>query len=50
MSSVKYKNIIEDTLFGGTVHTFQKDNNNPIELATNAAIDSLIHNGVSLIT
>lgn len=46
----KYKTIIEDTLFGGQVHTFAKDNNNPIELATNAEIDSLIQNGVSLIT
>ncbi len=46
----KYKGIIQDTLYGGHVITFQKDNNNPIELASNAAIDSLITNGVSLIT
>ncbi|HYV95785.1 MAG TPA: C25 family cysteine peptidase [Chitinophagales bacterium] len=42
--------IIEDTLFGGNVTSFFKDNNNPIELATNAQIDSLLKNGVSLIT
>lgn len=45
-----YKNIIEDTLFGGTVYTYQKTTTAPIEQTQSSVIASYINNGVSLMT
>ena len=46
----QYKNIIEDTLYGGNVIPFNKLNADPIFYSESAYVDSLINNGVSLIT
>jgi hypothetical protein len=45
-----YKNTIEDTLFGGTVYTYQKTSSAPIEQTQSAIIADYINNGVSLMT
>lgn len=45
-----YKKIIEDTLFGGTVYTYQKKTSTPIEQTMSALIADYINNGVSLMT
>ena len=45
-----YENIIEDTLFGGTVYTYQKTTSAPIEQSQSAIITDYINNGVSLMT
>ncbi|MCD6065362.1 MAG: hypothetical protein K0S33_188 [Bacteroidetes bacterium] len=41
---------IEDTLYGGNVHTFKKTSTAPIAINTNDSIKQLIESGVSLIT
>ena len=45
-----YKETIEDTLFGGTVYTYQKTSSTPIEQTQSALIADYINNGVSLMT
>lgn len=45
-----YENTIEDTLFGGTVYTYQKTSSTPIEQTQSALISDYINNGVSLMT
>ncbi|MEX1187897.1 MAG: C25 family cysteine peptidase [Bacteroidia bacterium] len=45
-----YENTIEDTLFGGTVYTYQKTSSAPIEQTQSAIISDYINNGVSLMT
>ena len=45
-----YENTIEDTLFGGTVYTYQKTTSAPIEQSQSAIITNYINNGVSLMT
>lgn len=45
-----YKKVIEDTLFGGTVYTYQKTTTAPIEQTQSSVIASYINNGVSLMT
>ena len=45
-----YENTIEDTLFGGTVYTYQKTTSAPIEQTQSALISDYINNGVSLMT
>lgn len=45
-----YENTIEDTLFGGTVYTYQKTSSAPIEQTQSAIITDYINNGVSLMT
>jgi flagellar hook assembly protein FlgD len=45
-----YENTIEDTLFGGTVYTYQKTTSAPIEQTQSAIISNYINNGVSLMT
>jgi len=45
-----YENTIEDTLFGGTVYTYQKTTSAPIEQTQSAIISDYINNGVSLMT
>jgi hypothetical protein len=44
------KTTIEDTLYGGNVHTFRKTSTAPIAINTNDSIKQLIESGVSLIT
>lgn len=46
----RYKSLIEDTLFGGTVYTYLKTSSAPIEETQSALIASYINNGVSLMT
>jgi hypothetical protein len=45
-----YKNAIEGPSYGATVTTILKTSSEPIQIATSALIDSLINNGISLIT
>lgn len=45
-----YKNIIEAPRFGGRVSSLFKNSTDPIQIAQNLFIDSLINTGVSLIT
>lgn len=45
-----YKNIIEDTLFGGDVTTFTKTTTAPIHITLSDSIKSLIGNGVAMMT
>lgn len=45
-----YKNIIEDTLFGGYVRTFLKTSSDPIQINTADSLRDLINNGVSMMT
>ncbi|MCF8276288.1 MAG: hypothetical protein K9J17_06080 [Flavobacteriales bacterium] len=44
-----YKYIIEDTLFGGSVQTFQKTSSQPFQITQVDSITQLINNGVQLI-
>lgn len=45
-----YKNAIEGPSYGGTVTSIFKTSSEPIQIATSTLIDSLINNGISLIT
>lgn len=45
-----YKTIIEDTLYGGNVHSFFKTSTDPIQIAESKILDSLITSGISLMT
>ena len=45
-----YKQIIEDTLFGGKVSTFCKTSTNPVEQLTNERIQDLFAEGISILT
>lgn len=45
-----YASIITDTCFGGIVHPFYKDNNEPISINLSSEITELIDGGVSLMT
>jgi hypothetical protein len=44
-----YKAIIEDTLYGGSVQTFQKTSSEPFQITQVDSITQLINNGVQLI-
>lgn len=44
------KSTIEDTLYGGYVESFFKTSTNPIQVAQSSYLDSLINNGVSMLT
>lgn len=44
-----YKHIIEDTLFGGNVQTFQKTSSQPFQITQVDSITNLINDGVQLI-
>ncbi len=46
----KYKDIIEDTLFGGFVRTFLKTSSAPIQFNLSDSLKDIINNGVSLMT
>ncbi len=43
-----YEEIIEDTLYGGYVHTFLKNSSAPIQITTSDSVRDLIDNGVSM--
>lgn len=43
-----YRTIIEDTLFGGRVHTFLKNSSAAVSTTNSDSIDNLINNGVSV--
>jgi hypothetical protein len=45
-----YKVIVEDTLFGGTVSTFLKSSNAPIQINQSEYLQSLIDSGCSMMT
>ncbi len=45
-----YKNIIEDTLFGGYVRTFLKTSSDPIQSNQSDSLKAIINNGVTLMT
>ncbi len=45
-----YESIIEDTSFGGRVHTFLKESSDPIQISISDSVTDLIENGVSLMT
>jgi hypothetical protein len=45
-----YKTIIENPSYGGKVHSFFKDNSQPIQLTISDSVRQLINNGVSLMT
>jgi len=45
-----YKQIIEDTLFGGFVRTFLKTSTDPIQINQSDSLKTIINNGVSLMT
>ncbi|MBI4929964.1 MAG: hypothetical protein HY841_04315 [Bacteroidetes bacterium] len=45
-----YETTLEDTSFGGYVHTFKKNSSLPTQTAPTDSIRGLINNGVSLIT
>ena len=42
--------IIEDSLFGGNVHTFLKNSSDPLQINLSDSVESLINTGVSLMT
>ncbi|MGB3073692.1 MAG: C25 family cysteine peptidase, partial [Chitinophagales bacterium] len=46
----KYKSIASDTMYGGNIYSFFKTSTDPIEYIVSTYLDSLISNGVSLIT
>ncbi len=46
----KYKNIIQDTLFGGSVTSFFKTSTAPIQVNQSDSLKDIINNGVSLMT
>lgn len=47
---LSYKSLIQDTLYGANVYQFNKVSTDPIYYSMDSYIDSLINNGVSLIT
>lgn len=46
----QYKAIIEDTLFGGFVQTFEKTTTEPIQINQSDSLKNIINNGVTLMT
>ncbi|MCD6366906.1 MAG: hypothetical protein J7L46_05130, partial [Bacteroidales bacterium] len=45
-----YEQTIEDTLFGGFVHTFLKNSSQPMQITQSDSISNLINNGISIMT
>jgi len=45
-----YEQTIEDTLFGGFVHTFLKNSSQPMQITQSDSIANIINNGTSLMT
>ena len=46
----QFESIIEDSLFGGKVHTFLKNSSDPLQINLSDSVSGLINNGVSLMT
>lgn len=46
----KYKNIISDTMYGGNVITFSKDNADAVQNVSNEYLENLFKEGLSVIT
>lgn len=46
----EYEAVIEDTLFGGNVHTFLKNSSDPLQINLSDSVTRLINNGVSIMT
>lgn len=46
----EFEQIIENSIYGGNVHTFLKNSSDPIQVALSETFDTLIANGVSMIT
>ncbi len=46
----QYKNIIEDTLYGGNVETFAKSSNSAVQLIAGQRVEQLFNEGISLIS
>ncbi|MBL56521.1 MAG: hypothetical protein CMP61_04975 [Flavobacteriales bacterium] len=47
---MEYEELIEDSFFGGYVHTFLKNSSDPLQLNLSDSVKSLINQGVSLMT
>lgn len=47
---LQYENIVEDTSFGGEVHTFLKNSSAPIQINLSDSVRNLIDGGVSIMT
>lgn len=45
-----YEGIIEDTMFGGNVHTFLKNSSDPLTINLSDSVTNLINEGVSIMT
>ena len=45
-----FESLIEDSLFGANVHTFLKNSSDPMQMSLTDSVESLINNGVSLMT
>lgn len=46
----EYKEIVEDSLFGGKVHTFLKNSSDPLQINLSDSVTRLINKGVSFMT
>ncbi|MBL4576817.1 MAG: hypothetical protein JKX74_00005, partial [Flavobacteriales bacterium] len=44
-----YENIMEDTLFGGKIHQYNKNSSALIQITTSDSIENLINNGVTIL-
>ena len=44
-----YKDIIEDTFYGGNVETFSKSSNSAVQLIAGQRIEQLFNEGISLL-
>ena len=47
---LEYEDLIEDSLFGGYVHTFLKNSSDPLQLNLSDSVTNMINNGISLMT
>ena len=45
-----YEVLVEDSLFGGNVHTFLKNSSDPIQMNLSDSVENLINTGVSIMT
>ena len=47
---LQYENVLEDTSFGGFVHTFLKNSSQPVQINVSDSVRNLINGGVSIMT
>ena len=45
-----YEVLVEDSLFGGNVHTFLKNSSDPLQINLSDSVENLINSGVSIMT